>query len=96
MESIGDWYGLASATGGLYVPIPVCNEIRSSYAYKTEEEKKKSMLLYYLRYVPNASWQHVVGALHHREEAKTLKIAKSFLKSTPGQFLLDMHVYVSI
>ena len=87
MQSVEDWYGLGSATGGLYVPIPVCNNIRSSYVYKTDEEKKEALLLYYLRYVPNASWQHVVGALHHKEEAATLKVAKSFLKCTPGQFL---------
>ena len=92
MVSVKDWYYLWGLPGGLYLPSAVCNDIRSSHVYKTAEEKKEALLLYFLRYSPKASWQHVVGALHYREEVTALKAAKAFLKYTRGQFLIILQL----
>ena len=86
MVSVKDWYLLGRFIGGLDLPSAVCDDIQSSHVYKTEEEKKEALLLYFLRYSPNASWQYIVGALHFLEEVIALKAAKAFLKYTRGQF----------
>ena len=54
----------------------------SNTAYKTEEEKKEALFLYYLNNVPRASWQNVAGALHKMEEMTALKALNVFLQST--------------
>ena len=87
MVSVKEWYYLGVLASGLYLPVAVCDDIRSSNVHKTEEEKKEALLLYYLRYSPKVSWQHVVGALHFREEVTALKAARAFLNYTCGQFL---------
>ena len=85
MASVKDWYGrLGWDTGGLDIPVAVCDDIQSSHVYKTEEEKKEALLLYYLLNSPKASWHHVVGALHYKEEVTALRAAKAFLKYTRG------------
>ena len=56
----------------------------SNTAYKTEEEKKEALLLYYINTVPRASWQNVAGALYWREEVTALKAVNVFLQSTPA------------
>ena len=87
LASVHDWYHLGwggYGGGGLGVPRAVCNEIRRSADYQTEEEKKKAMLLYYLHTVPQPSWQTVAGALYGREEVTALEAVKVFLKHTPG------------
>ena len=106
LASVHDWYHLGCGgllvngvgIGGLGVPTyPVCNEIRHSADYQTEEEKKKAMLLYYLHTVPQPSWQNVAGALYRRtvamnnrmEEVTALEAVKVFLKHTPGQSSLQ-------
>ena len=97
MVSVKDWYYLGVYAGGLDVPIAVCLDIQSSHVYKTEEEKKEALLLYFLRNSPKASWQYVVGALHYREEVTALKAAKAFLKYTRGQFLIILQwIYMYI
>ena len=83
MASVMEWYDLGY-TGGLDVPPAVCDAIRNNPAYKTVEEKREALLLYYLHTVPVASWQHVAGALHYREEATALQAAEVFLKYTPA------------
>ena len=95
LASVHDWHSLG--WGGMYggtglgVPIAVCNEIRFSADYQTEEEKKKAMLLYYLHTVPQPSWQTVAGALYRMEEegVTALEAVKVFLKHTPGQSSLQ-------
>ena len=97
MVSVKDWFWLGYHSGGLDLPTAVCDDIESSHVYKTEEEKKEALLLYYLLNSPKASWQHVVGALHYREEMTALKAAKTFLKYTRGQFLIIlqyMYIYI--
>ena len=97
LASVHDWYHLgcgAYAVGGyvvtgLGVPMTVCDEIRHSADYQTEKEKKKAMLLYYLRTVPQPSWQTVAGALYGRKEVTALEAVKVFLKHTPGQSSLQ-------
>ena len=96
LASVHNWYhlGCGSVFGGggtgLGVPVDVCNEIRDSGDYQTEEEKKKAMLLYYLHTVPQPSWQTVAGALYRMEEEVTaLEAVKVFLKHTPGQSSLQ-------
>ena len=66
----------------------VINKINSNTTYKTEEEKKEALLLYYLHTVPGASWQHVAGALHRMEEVTALKVVNVILQSTPAGELI--------
>ena len=93
LASVHDWYYLGCGGvyggGGLGVPGAVCNEIRDSADYQTEEEKKEAMLLYYLRTVPQPSWQTVAGALYGVKEVTALEAVKVFLKHTPGQSSLQ-------
>ena len=94
LASVHDWFslghGLYVSIGiGLGVPLSVCDEIRFSADYQTEEEKKKAMLLYYLHTVPQPSWQTVAGALYGMEEVTALEAVKVFLKHTPGQSSLQ-------
>ena len=78
--SVEDWYELGWYIGGLGVPLAVCDDIKDNTAYKTKEEKKEALLLYYLHTVPMASWPSVAGALHYREEKTALQAVKNFLK----------------
>ena len=64
------------------------DKIKSNTAYKTEEEKKEALLLYYLRTVARASWQNVAGVLHGMEEVTALKAVNVFLQSTPAGELI--------
>ena len=93
LASVHNWHSLGWGGtyigGGLGVPYAVCDEIRDSADYQTEEEKKKAMLLYYLHTVPQPSWQTVAGALYRREEVIALEAVKVFLKHTPGQSSLQ-------
>ena len=92
LASVHDWYylGCGAYDGSIgLVREAVCNEIRFSADYQTEEEKKKAMLLYYLRTVPQPSWQTVAGALYEIEEVTALEAVKVFLKHTPGQSSLQ-------
>ena len=82
--SVKKWYELGPYVGGLGVPRAVCNDIRDSTVYKSEEDKKNALLVYYRDTVAMASWQHVAGALHYREEKTALEAVKVFLKSTPA------------
>ena len=88
--SVENWYNLGQyGGGGLNVPLAVCDDIRYNTAYKTEEQKKEALLLYYLHTVPMASWPSVAGALHYREEKTALQAVNVFLKRTPaGQLSL--------
>ena len=95
MASVKDWYGLGCG-GGLDVPVPVCEEIRTSTAYQTEEEKKEALLLYYLDTVPMASWQNVAGALHSMKEETALQAVKAFLKLTLAGQLILQGTYISM
>ena len=92
MVSVKDWYWMGRFASGLDLPNAVCDEIQSSDVYKTEEEKKEALLLYFRRYSPKASWQYVIGALHFMKEVIALKAAKAFLKYTPGQFLIILQL----
>ena len=104
MASVKNWYDLGRYVGGLYVgwddelnvPIAVCDEIRYSTAYQTEEEKKEALLLYYLHTMPMASWQNVAGALHYQEEVTALQAVKVFLKLTPAGQLILQGTYISM
>ena len=98
MASVKNWYRLGLSTGGLYVPVAVCDEIRDSTAYQTEEEKKEALLLYYLHTMPMASWHNVAGALHFRKEETALQAVKALLKFTPaGQLILQgTYMYISM
>ena len=69
---------------GLGIPHAVRDEIRNSSAYKTEEEKKEALLLYYINTVPVASWANVAGALHGMGEERALQAAKLFLQYAPA------------
>ena len=80
MQSVKNWYNLGQYNGGLGVPQTVCDVIRDSIAYKTAEEKKEILLLYYLHTVPMASWPSVAGALHYRQEKTALLATKIFLR----------------
>ena len=82
--SVEKWYDLGWYRGGLNVPEAVCEDIRHNTAYKTEEEKKKALLLYYLRTMPMASWPSVAGALHFREEKTASQAVQIFLKRAPA------------
>ena len=87
--SVKNWYVLGPYVGGLNVPTAVCEDIKNNTAYKTEEEKKDALLLYYLHTMPMASWPSVAGALHFREEKTALHAINVFLKRTPaGQLSL--------
>ena len=91
MASVMLWDYLGDCIGGLNVPYAVCDAIRKNPTYKTVEEKKEALLLYYLYTVPMASWQHVAGALHYREEVTALQAAEDFLKYIPvGQWIRDI------
>ena len=82
--SVKDWHGLGQYIGSLDVPTTVCDDIKDNTAYKTEEEKKEALLLYYLHTVPMASWPSVAGALHYRKEKTALQAINVFLKRTPA------------
>ena len=82
--SVKNWYSLGRYTGGLGVPLAVCDDIRNNSAYQTEEEKKEALLLYYLHNVPMASWLSVAGALHYMKEKTSSQAVKGFLKDTPA------------
>ena len=87
--SVKNWHELGRYRGGLNVPRAVRDDIKDNTAYKTEEEKKEALLLYYLHTVPMASWPSVAGALHYREEKTALQAITVFLKRTPaGQLSL--------
>ena len=96
MASVKNWHNLGLSVGGLSVPTAVCNEIRYSTAYQTEEEKKEALLLYYLDTMPMASWQNVAGALHWRKEVTALQAVKVFLKFTPAGQLILQGTYISM
>ena len=96
MASVKNWYWLGQYDGGLYVPTAVCDEIRDSTAYQTEEEKKEALLLYYLHTMPMASWQNVAGALHYRKEETALQAVKALLKYTPAGQLILQGTYISM
>ena len=86
--SVKKWHELGYYDFGLGVPSAVRDKIKSNTAYKTEEEKKEALLLYYLYTVARASWQNVAGALHRMEEVTALKAVNVFLQSTPaGEFI---------
>ena len=89
MASVKNWYDLAHYFSGLGVPGTVCNEIRDSRAYQTEDEQKVALLQYYLDNVAMASWQSVAGVLHRREEKTALQIVKVFLTPAAGQSILQ-------
>ena len=80
--SVKNWYYLGQDYGSLNVPGAVCVDIRDSNDYKTEEEKKKALLVYYLLTMPMASWPSVAGALHRREEKTASQAVQVFLKAT--------------
>ena len=94
MASVKNWYDLGRYAGGLHVP--VCDEIRDSTAYQTEEEKKEALLLYYLDTMPMASWQNVAGALHYRKEKTALQAVKALLKLTLAGQLILQGTYISM
>ena len=101
MASVKNWYDLGwfdpgGYAGGLDVPLAVCNEIRASTAYQTEEEKKEALLLYYLDTMPMASWQNVAGALHSMKEETALQAVKAFLKLTLAGQLILQGTYISM
>ena len=60
----------------------MCDDINDNTAYKTEEEKKEALLVYYLLTMPMASWPSVAGALHRREEKTASQAVQVFLKAT--------------
>ena len=62
----------------------MCDDISGNTAYKTEEEKKEALLVYYLHTMPMASWPSVAGALHYREEKTASQAVKVFLKGKPA------------
>ena len=80
--SVMKWYDLGEDYGSLDVPHAVCDDINDNTAYKTEEEKKEALLLYYLLTMPMASWPSVAGALHRREEKTASQAVQVFLKAT--------------
>ena len=82
--SVENWYDLGYDLGGLDVPDAVCDDIRYNTAYKTEEEKKEALLLYYLCTMPMASWPSVAGALHFMEEKTASQAVKIFLEHAPA------------
>lgn len=84
-SSVKDWYSLGSYSFGLGVPRAVLNKIKFSPAYKTEEERKTAMLLYFLNNFQMATWQRVAGALQKMEETTALQAVKQFLTVQPGQ-----------
>ena len=83
MASVKKWYELGHEVGGLNIPGGKCHAILTDPAYTTEEEKKEALMLYYLHTVAMASWQHVVGALHFRNEVTALQAAEVFLNKCP-------------
>ena len=89
MASVKNWYDLGNYDYGLGVPEAVCNEIRDSRAYQTDDEQKVALLQYYLDNVVMASWQSVAGALHRKEEKTALQIVKVFLPPAAGQSILQ-------
>ena len=96
MASVKNWYWLGLSSGGLDVPGTVCEEIKASTAYQTEEEKKEALLLYYLHTMPMASWQNVAGALHWRKEETALQAVKAFLKYAPAGQLILQGTYIGM
>ena len=88
MTSVNKWKELGDYRCGLGVPRAVTNKMKSNTAYKTEEEKKEALLLYYLRTVARASWQNIAGVLHRMEEETALKAVNVFLQSTPAGELI--------
>ena len=82
--SVKNWHDLGQSVGGLNVPHAVCDDIKDNTAYKTEEEKKDALFLYYLRTMPMASWPSVAGALHFREEKTASQAVQIFLERTPA------------
>ena len=82
LKELGDYvYGLG-------VPDAVIDKIKSNTAYPTEEERKETLLVYYLHTVARASWQTVAGVPHRREEVTALKAVNTFLESTPASELI--------
>ena len=94
LASVKDWHSLGYCNGGLGVPRAVCDDIRDNRPYKTEEEKKTEMLVYYLHTVSQASWRTIVGALYYREEVTALEAVKRFLHHTPGQLTHDTQLSI--
>ena len=76
-SSVKDWKSLSGYHYGLCVPDHVSACIN--------QEEKKTMLQYFLKYVPMASWQKVAGVLYYMREKTALEAVKPFLKVTPGQ-----------
>ena len=82
-SSVRNWYRLGNYYHGLGVPYPVLGEIRANPAM-TEEDKRTEVLLYFLRYVPMASWERVAGALYSMKEERALQSVKKFLTVSTG------------
>ena len=90
MTSVKDWIRLGNYHHGLGVPVSVCNDLRASTDYKTEEEKKEALLRYFLENVLMASWQTVAGALHYMEEEEALQMVQPFLPPSGESVFLGM------
>ena len=92
MASVKKWFALGHLASCLNVPIAVCTAINDDPDYKTVKEKKEALLRYYLRTLPMASWQHVIGALYFNGEKTALEAAMDFLKYAPaGQCSIHVH-----
>ena len=81
--SVKDWHSLGCS--GLEILSSVCDHIRGSLDYSTEEEKKRALIKYYLRTMPDVSWKGIATGLFRREEKAALKAVNDYLKDPKGE-----------
>lgn len=82
--SVEDWHSLGSS--GLEVLSPVCDRIKNSSEYTTEDEKRRALIAYYIQTMPDASWKGLAAGLYRREEKTALEALKEYLGDRQGEF----------
>ena len=72
---------------GRYVlEVPDAKEDEVEQQSASVEERRKGLVKYYMDTHPNASWEHLGGRLHRKEEEAALEEVKVHIKPTEGEY----------
>ena len=68
----------------LEVPYTKRDEVEQQSA--SVEERREGLVKYYMDTHPNASWEHLGGRLHYKEEDAAMEEVKVHIKPTEGEY----------
>ena len=81
------WFGAPS----------VCDQIRHSPLYSSEDKKRTAVLQYCLQTLPRVSWGRIAGELWFVEEHTALETIRQLLPRNAGEYEITyMHLYTII